>query len=340
MKFYFLLVFCLTVVLESFGQFEPDTTYFENYPDQLTTRFYTSRKYTSFLVRDQVTDQSYRFEPNSTLNLGIGATYDDFTLNLAYGFGFMNPDRGTGKTRYLDLQAHMYPNKFVIDFFGQFYKGYYLLDDLRAGEDEIFILPEMRMRQVGLNIQYLVNGEQLSLKAAFLQSAWQKKSAGSLVVGMEGYGSRVSNDGLILPPSPELLEQRNFDRIASIDFGPNVGYVHTLVFAKHFFITGMLSTNLAVNRVAMDIEGVREVNWGMSPNIFWRGFVGYNSDRWSINANYVQNRVRNQTINDMESVFLVGNYRFNFVYRFIPGPKLQPKLDFFSPKRIIGSLKK
>jgi hypothetical protein len=322
------------------AQFEADTTYFENYRDELTTRFYTSRKYTSLLVRDQLTNQSYRFEPNSTLNLGVGVTYDDFTLNLAYGFGFMNPERGTGQTSYLDLQAHMYPSKFVIDFFGQFYTGYYLLDDLRLRNDVIFVLPEMQVTKLGLNVQYLLNGERLSLKAAFLQSAWQKKSAGSLVVGVEAYGSRVANDGLILPSSSELLESRNFDRIASVDFGPNLGYVHTLVFAKHFFLTGMVSASLAVNRLSMDLEEGRVVQWGISPNLFWRGFIGYNGRLWSINANYVQNSVRNQALNAMESTFLVGNYRLNFVYRIVPGPKLRSKLDVVSPRKVMERLKK
>lgn len=339
MKKVFLVLTYLMLCQEAFGQFQHDTTFFENYPNELTTRVYTSRKYTSLILRDRAVGESLRFEPNSTLNLGIGATYDDFTLNLAYGFGFMNPDRGTGETRYLDLQAHMYPNKFVIDFFGQLYRGYYLLDDLRAGEEDIFFLPDMAVYKFGLNVQYLFNGERLSLKAAFLQSAWQKKSAGSLVAGFEVYGTRLTNDGLILPPSSIMAQERNFSRLGAFDFGPNIGYVHTLVFAKHFFITGMASANLSINRVSKDFESGNQSSWGVRPNIFWRGFVGYNARKWSINANYVHNRVRNHALNDMESIFLVGNYRLNFVYRFLPGPRLQPKLDYVNPKRILSSLK-
>lgn len=340
MRKIFLIVSSILMLTESFSQVQQDSVFYENNSDRLITRLYTSRKYTSFLLHDQLSEQSFRFEPNSTLNLGVGATYDDFTLNLAYGFGFMNPELGTGKTKYLDLQAHMYPTKFVIDFFGQFYTGFYLLQDLRDNKNEIFVQPDMSVRMLGLNVQYLLNGEQLSLKAAFLQSAWQKKSAGSLVFGVEGYASKVSNDGLILPLSSEISETRNFNRLISFDFGPNLGYVHTVVIAKHFFVTGMISTNLSVNRVSLNLEDGPKVAWDLSPNLFWRGFIGYNSRVWSINANYVENRVRNGVVNDMESTFLVGNYRINLIYRLIPGSKLRSRLDFVSPRKILQSWKK
>ncbi len=39
---------------------------------------------------------------------------------------FLNPERGQGDTRYLDLQFHTYSRKVVLDAFGQFYRGFYL----------------------------------------------------------------------------------------------------------------------------------------------------------------------------------------------------------------------
>ncbi len=115
------------------------------------------------------------------MNLGLGATFNGLTFNLAYGFGFLNPERGRGETNNLDLQVHAYPKKLIIDVFLQFYRGYYLekfyeTEDYRQG---IFLLPDLRIKKIGLNVQYLFNGEKLSLRATFLQSEWQKKSAGS-----------------------------------------------------------------------------------------------------------------------------------------------------------------
>jgi len=331
------LVLLITSAFQSevFGQ--GDSTYYVSYKKKLTSRVYTSRKYTSLIVSDRVNNQSFRFEPNSTLNLGVGATYNDFTLNLAFGFGFMNPDRGTGETKFLDLQAHMYPKNWVIDLFGQFYNGYYLqqINGENLSSGEIIVYPDLQVRMLGANVQYLFNGDQLSLKAAFLQSAWQKKSAGSIVAGFEFYGGWATNDGGIIPGQYLGLDQRNFQNLGFFQFGPNIGYVHTFVFLDHFFITGMASANLGVGQSYLDFDEGRTPKWGVTPNVFLRGFVGYNGPKWSVNANYVHNRVRMHRVGDYSNDLLTGNYRINFIYRFDVGPKLKPYLDYIDINRYI-----
>lgn len=326
----------LWTIPHSFGQ--GDTTYYTTYPDKITSRLYTSRKYTALVVQDNQLQQSFRFEPNSSLNLGVGATYNDFTLNLAFGFGFMNPDRITGKTQYLDLQAHIYPRDYVVDLFGQFYSGY-ILEDSRpfneGGENNI-VMEEMKVRKFGLNVQRLFNGEQLSMKAAFLQSAWQKKSAGSFLAGVEVYGGYVTNDELLLPNAAQSDVTRNFSGLGFIQAGPNVGYVHTFVFWKYFFITGMASGNVSLGRSHLDFPTGREPQWGVSFNQFVRGFIGYNGPKWGINANYVHNNVRLTPNSDITNSMLTGNYRINFIYRFTAGPKLKPYLEYVDISRYLN----
>lgn len=331
---FFIALFLLTPPKKTIAQ---DTTYYESYKNVLTTRLYTSRKYTALTVFDRLNDDRWRFEPNSNLNLGVGATYNDITLNIGLGFGFMNPERGRGETKMLDLQAHIYPKNFVIDLFGQFYTGYYL----RRFNDEVFTLnpvlyPDLTVRMFGGNFQYLFNGDKLSMKAAFLQSARQKKSAGSLLLGFEAFGGFADNIGLFFPEDRVPLN-RNFTRLGFFQFGPNAGYVHTLVFLKHFFITGMVSANVDLGRNYLDIEERRDFRWSVQPNFFARGFVGYNSRKWSINANYVRSHVRMSAVDGFNPTFITGNYRVNLVYRFLPGPKLQRYLDYVDPSRYLPS---
>lgn len=311
-----------------------DTTYYTSFDKMITTRLYASRKYTALTVSDKVNDFRWRFEPNSTVNLGLGATYNNFTLNLAYGFGFLNPDRGTGEAKYLDLQAHMYPKNWVIDWFGQIYKGYYM-EQWIDGEKEVGfqLYPNMEVRKFGFNVQHLLNGDKLSLKAAFLQSAWQKKSAGSFLLGFEAYGGWVENEGSILPVEIVDSERRNFSRLGFLQIGPNAGYAHTLVFWKRFFVTGVVSANLAFGPTYVNNINGRERNWGMLPNVFGRVFLGYNGPVWSINANYLRNYVHLSSLEDYTNAFITGNYRFNFVYRFEAGPKLKPFLEYVDPAR-------
>lgn len=316
---------------------QDDSTYYVSYKEMLTTRIYTSRKYTSLIITDRGQNSRLRYEPNSTLNLGIGATYNDITLNLAYGFGFMNPREGTGETKYLDLQAHIYPKNWVIDLFGQFYTGFYLqrIDGNLLPPEEILVFPDLKLRKLGANVQYLFNGDKVSLKAAFLQSAWQKKSAGSFLGGFEAYGAWADNNGMLLPPTNQDSPTGNFQRLGFFQFGPNFGYMHTLVFWKHFFVTGVASASMAMGRSYLDYEEDRIKNWNFVPNYFLRGFVGYNGPVWSINANYVHNNVGKPRVDDYAGKIMTGNYRINFVYRFKVGSKLQKYLDYVDPERYI-----
>jgi hypothetical protein len=318
---------------------QEDTSYYISYKKLLTTRIYTSRKYTSLMVTEKNIGARINLEPNSTLNLGIGATYNDITLNLAYGFGFMNTGRNQVETNYLDLQAHAYPKNWVIDLFGQFYNGFFLRSysgPLPNIPSEL-AFPGLRVRKLGANVQYLLNGDKLSLKAAFLQSAWQKKSAGSLVAGMEFYfGKAEDTQNILAEFIPDPLE---FNRMDFFEFGPNVGYVHTIVIAKHFFITGMVSGNIGLGNTRISSGPEKEGRWGFNTNYFLRGFAGYNGPVWSINANYVHNNVRIEEARSYLTDFQTGNYRINFVYRFDVGPKLKKYLDYVDVNKYLPKKK-
>lgn len=318
-----LLTLLLVFILSNAYSFTEDSTFVKEYRDKIHLRGYTSRKYTALLIHDIRSGDRWRMEPTSTLNAGVGFTYGDMTLNLAYGFGFLNPLLELGKTRYLDLQAHVYPKNWIIDTFGQIYNGFYFknpplnqenqLDDFYSGH---------RLRKFGINIQHVFNGEKLSLKSTFLQTGWQKKSAGSFLLGGEAYvGKSWGESGLIPATSIPSIEEINF-----IQFGPNGGYAHTFVIAKHFYVTGVFSTNIGINKLSMD-NGANTLNsWNLRPNFFGRGFIGFNNDRWAINAAYLMNWIRLGAINSYEFSSITGIYRIHLVHRLSPGPKLQPKI--------------
>jgi hypothetical protein len=321
-----IFIFTATSVNAQIAEEEEDE-YFVVYDEELVSRFYFSRKYTALQIHDKAAGSRYRYEPNSTLNIGLGATYQWATLNLAYGFGFLNPDRGQGKTRYLDLQAHAYPKKFVIDFFGEFYKGYYLLPEgkLAPPGENFYVRPDLVITKIGANVQYLFNFDKLSLRASFLQNERQRKSAGSFLLGFEMYGGRAMGDSHLLPAV--VLEDggRNFRTLRFLDFGPNAGYGYTWVINGRFFITAVASSSLGLGYSFLEGGGEpgRNREWGIKPNFFLRGFAGYNYGRWSVNANYVHNRVRFITNKGFTNSIMTGNYRLNFIYRFLPGPGLK-----------------
>jgi hypothetical protein len=217
-----------------------DSSYYVSYENLITGRFYFSKKYTSLKFRDATEDFNITYRPNTTLNMGVGATYRWATLNLAYGFGFLNPDRGRGKTKYLDLQFHSYGRRFITDVFGQFYRGFFLTRK-SAGtfNNEYYLRPDLHVNQVGASVQYILNHKKFSYRASFLQNEWQKKSAGTFIFGLEAYGGRIKADSTIVPSMVNSEEaQRNTDLLRFFEVGPNAGYAYTLTMARAPFTIG------------------------------------------------------------------------------------------------------
>src|SRR5690606_979241 len=130
---YPLLLFFLAAMAPGFLSAQNDgidTAYIKETPEKMILRSYVSRKYTNIDYGAQGL-----YEPNSGLNFGFGVTFQKFTLNLALPLAFMNPDRKDDWPMALDLQAHVYPQSWMFDLFGQFYNGYMIKDQYGPGKD-------------------------------------------------------------------------------------------------------------------------------------------------------------------------------------------------------------
>src|SRR4051794_12709184 len=92
-----LLIACISLRAQMTDRSESDSSYYEQYHDDLITRVFVSRKYNFFEVKQKETDSRLRYRPNTTVNLGVGVTYRKISVNIAVGFGFLNPEQGKGK---------------------------------------------------------------------------------------------------------------------------------------------------------------------------------------------------------------------------------------------------
>lgn len=313
-----------------------DTAYVELHPEIINLRLYLSHKFTNLVVRVPEENRTYVFQPNSGLNLGVGFTYQNFSLNLAAPVGFLNPNRFTDWPRYLDFQAHAYPRRMIIDFFGQFYKGYSIEKDFLkspTNRTEDYLREDIRQTSVGLNFNYLLNGDQISLGASFLQSGIQKKSAFSPFVGFEIYGGSMKGDSLLLPTT-ENLDVLNFDRSNYFQFGPNAGAAATLVFGKGFFFTTAGSVNLSIGYGQWENQ-LEYREWGVVPTYFVRTFLGYNDRRFSVNANAVFKNLNLIKVGPFDQAVNTGNIRFNIIYKISAGPKLEKSFRKINPIRLL-----
>jgi hypothetical protein len=306
-----------------------DTTYYVYFPESITGRYYFSQKYTSFYIKSK-TSRDLHYTPNTTLNMGVGATYHNFSLNLAYGFGFLNQDDDKGKTKYLDLQGHFYAPKWVTDFYGQFYTGYHLAPEgfAAAPNTNYYYRPDMKVTLAGLSQYRVFNNKKFSFRAAFIQNEWQKKSAGTLLAGAEMYYGVVRADSSLVPKSiGNNYTQDGIDKINYFSIGPGIGYAYTAVAFQHLFITGSLTGNVNFSFATEHTGNDAGNKFSLNLDTRFRLAAGYNSRTWNVSANWIADGLTfSGKKTDDKYAFHTGNYRFILSKKFATGERLKKKL--------------
>lgn len=324
---------------------ENDSTYIEEHTRDITFRVFGSRKYNYYdIVDNKIVDdgfvdngivsntkysQEVLYRPNTPFNLGVGFNYRFIGINVAFNLPFINKEGGEyGKTKVLDLQTHIYSRKLVVDFYGQVYRGYYIantrrfIGNLGSGNGNVeMIRPDARNVNMGLNVQYVFNAKRFSYRAAYLQNDYQKKSAGSFLVGGEIFGMRMKGDSGLIPSYIEkagFFNGVNFYRTRVFSAAANAGYAHTFVYKKHWFATLSLSGSLGLNYTTLNrVEAADLKKVGIQLNNNIRISIGYNSGRYFAGIHYVDLTTRSQSpVPDTYQTMGAGNFRISFARRF------------------------
>ncbi|MCW3463735.1 DUF4421 domain-containing protein [Chitinophaga nivalis] len=307
---------------------ENDTAYIEDHTEDITARLYSSRKYTSYNIIDRKQSRNIMYRPNTPLNLGVGFNYKSLGLNLGFNFPFVNRhNEKYGNTKYIDLQTHIYLRKLVIDFYGQYYKGYYISNPTEVfgkayvAENPFPQRPDIRNHGLGLNVQYIFNDKRFSYRAANLQDEYQKKSAGSFMVGGEVFFLKVQGDSSLIPSNmvdTTFLREQHYYRTGVSSIAANAGYAYTFVYKQHFFISLSASLGVGVNQTNLHMDDgriTRDGGWQVSSTV--RASMGYNSSRYFAGVHYVGISNRSELpISNTYQVFGTGNIRVSLVRRF------------------------
>jgi hypothetical protein len=294
----------------------------------MVLRFYFSRKFTDF----KIPEKELRYQPNSGLNAGLGISFQKFTLNIAGPFPFLNPNREENFPRSLDLQGHVYPVRWMIDFFGQFYNGYKIPDWQGTGVS--YLRPDIGLFKAGFHVSHVFFGERISITAAMNQTEIQKKSAFSPLLGFEIYRAGISADSLIIPRA--LNPDFNYSEADFLHLGPTGGFLGTVVFGKGFFATAAFSGNVGLGSSWLrGNTNQKEREWGILLGYHARGYLGYNGKRIGFNLNYVYKNLNLNPIRELEQSADTGNYRLNFVYKIRPGKKFFRAYSRYHPSRFL-----
>ena len=317
-----LITGCVHVHLNGQTQYAPDhdSSYYASYREKLTARLYLSRKYTALLLYppyDRTSTLKYR--PNTSLNLGLGASFRSLTLNIGFGLNSFNPHLEKGKTRYFDLQSHVYTRAWNLDLLGEFYRGYYLAPKgLGAGDGRSYYLrPDLGLQLTGIAAYRALQPKKFSYQAGLLQNEWQKKSAGSLLAGGDLYYGALQGDSSVIPlltdPAAAGLHIR---KVHFFELGGGLGYGYCLVFKKHLYLLGSATVDLALH-IARESDGISAKDRaGLSVNYIFHAGAGWNGPDWDLGLLWVNDdiRIRSGT-SHYDYLVRTGNYRLFYATR-------------------------
>ena len=328
---YSLVLITPTILAQNRSPIDNDS-YYATFEEQLTIRLYLAKKYTSLIMKAPVPIQSLRYRPNSLTTMGINGTYKSLSLSLGSGFGFLNPNKDEkGKTRSFDFQTHLYSHDWVTDIYAQFYKGYYLAVGGPAGtvDKNYYKRPDVKVTLLGTSVYRLLNGDKFSYRAGFSQSEWQKKSAGSVLLGAEIYYGTMKGDSALVPSHiSSYYPQQGIQRVRLLELGPGAGYAYTAVWEENLFLTGSATVNADISMVKEE-NALGSVNrTSVSPNATLRAVAGYNSEEWAATISWLHNSTNAKgRSSNYEYGIKTGDFRITLARRLTPGNKLKRKLQ-------------
>lgn len=327
-----LTLLCLLAPLALWAQHKPsnngfDTAYVHDFSHILTGRIYTSTKDNSLKLGALPGQRNLAYLPNNRINLGVGASYRSITLNLGFPIPWINNDDAIrGPTRYLDAQANILTKRTACNLFLQGFSGYYVNthDHGEVGWPAVYerpYRPDVRQFNVGLSMVRILNSDRFSYRASFNQDAWQRKSQGSWLVGGYATWFTMRGDSSLVPRTlePYFTPAMDMQRGTFTDLGPMGGYVYTMVFREHLFITlsAVGGAGISTQHTAQPLGDDSKVHGRIGPG--WhaqlRTGAGYNSAKYYAGISYNQERIGYLLAEQRGVQWTVSNLRFNLVRR-------------------------
>ena len=169
--------------------------------------------------------------------VGVWAGYRGYGIGYSKNIG---GDKGsifklgaTGGAYGVNLRIH----KFETDEPSVRYRYLDVSGSHEEGEGSFELLDPIDVKTVSLDAYYMFNGKRFSYCAAYDQSVFQKRSAGSFMVGAMYYNSKISyDDGL---NADFILMMGDIGKIKQTQIAVGPGYAYNFVPCKGVLISAM-----------------------------------------------------------------------------------------------------
>jgi hypothetical protein len=319
-----LLILFLALFINQAQATEQDSVYVISMKHKVALRLYNIVKTTDFSLYNQVEQKTFKFSPNNGIGFGIGFSYKWMALDM----GFIMPGtwRYTGKddTKF-DFIGTIYGKKHVLDITAQYYEGYYL-----RNPDDFF--PPINERPINslrtdigsvdlaVSYLYVLNHSKYSFQSSFMGDMIQKKSAGSFTFhGFVSLYNVWADTALVRYDFDNSLnEQALTNQIAVLGTGTGLGYAHTFVLPKKFFITLSAAPilMLSASNTQISFPATSDINdTRFNFRFFTRNAIGYNSNRFYLMLNLSYDNFRINLSNNTILNYSPTKLKLFFGYR-------------------------
>lgn len=305
---------------------KPDSAYVQNNQNDLILRVYASQKYSAQTIIDRGAETSLVYRPSNGYVVGFGFNYKFLGINIGTVLPFAQPDINRfGKTKYLDLQSHLYLRIFTVDFYTGYYRGQYLANSAlvlnsRPTGSDFYTRGDIATYSGGFGVYANLNPTKFSVRAPFLQNELQKQSAGQPTLGFELYWVSSAADSSFIPS--QLVNKTFFD---GIDFNKwrfyslnlTGGYAYTFVIKKKFFVTAGINGSLGIGEYQLSpIDGANMRRIYPNLSINQKLGVGYHFDKIFVGMSLANFQYYTPTpVKQTYIRWQTGNLRFNIAYQ-------------------------
>ena len=305
---------------------KPDTSYVQNNQNDLIIRAFASQKYSAQTIIDREEHTSLAYQPSNGYVVGLGFNYKFLGVNIGTIFPFAQPDINRyGKTKYLDLQSHLYLRSFTVDFYTGYYRGQYLanseqvLNPLPTGT-AYYTRGDIATYSGGFGVYTNLNPTKYSVRAPFLQNEWQKRSAGQPMLGFELYWVASSADSSFIPTqmiNPNFFDRVNFNKWRFYSLNITGGYAYTLVIHRRFFVMAGINGSVGLGEYELSPVVGAKMN-RIYPNftLNQKFGLGYQFDKLFVGCSLANFQYFTPTPVKQTAIrWRTGNLRFNVAYR-------------------------
>ncbi len=279
-----------------------DSSYIEDHTNDLTLRALGNYKFSGYDIGQYGINNSLPYKSNDNYSIGVGFSYRLVGLNLVVKAPFINNDDDKrGKTKYIDLQTFLYLRKWTVDLYAQLYKGYYLSDDAPLktpfAPGTYLLRPDLQTGDLGFNVQYIFNNKRFSYRAAYVQNEYQKKSAGSFIIGGGAHYIDTKADSAVIPAGIKKADffggsRYNKSRVVSVALG--AGYAQTWIIKKRYFIMASGVGSIGINQTSLlEERGTGTSGSGLHLDGTFRVAAGYNSPEYYAGIQFIEFTTRN-----------------------------------------------